>query len=188
MDAETSPGLGTVEESDLEPWLDGLSAVEGLLGRPEDDLAISGLLGAAPSCVLAGLFRERGGRWLVVCPELADAESLCDDLDTWQVGKVHYLPELEILPFDRKSPTREIQASIQSGLQALVDGEDGFFVTTVYGLRHKVMSAETLKRARLELRCGVAVDTDDLGERLASLGWWIGQVANQPAAIWWAVT
>jgi transcription-repair coupling factor (superfamily II helicase) len=180
MDPEKNSGNLTVQESDIEPWLDGLSAVDGLLGRPHDDLAISGLLGGAPACVLAGLFREKGGRWLVVCPELADAESLCDDLDTWQVGKVHYLPELEILPFDRKSPTREIQASIQSGLQALAEGEDGFFVTTIYGLRHKVMSAATLRNARLELRAGQAIDTDAIGERLASLGYRPAGVVEQP--------
>ena len=80
------------------------------------------------------------------------------------MGKVHYLPELEILPFDRKSPTRDIQASIQAGLHALDSGDDGFFVTTIYGLRHKVMEAATLRKARLELRTGEAVDTDELGE------------------------
>ena len=178
MEPETGPG--PVVESDLEPWLDGLSAIEGLLGRPTDDLAISGLLGASPAYALAALYREKPGRWLIVCPELSDAESLCDDLDSWRVGKVHYLPELEILPFDRKSPTRDIQASIQAGLHALDSGEDGFFVTTIYGLRHKVMGPETLAKARLELRTGEEVDTDELGERLAGLGYRPAGVVEQP--------
>ncbi|RKZ09331.1 transcription-repair coupling factor, partial [bacterium] len=180
MDAPTGPSNRGQDEADLEPWLDGLSAVQGLLGHPAQNLAVTGLLGSAPACALAGLYREHGGRWLIVCPELADAEALCDDLDSWQVGKVHYLPELEILPFDRKSPTRDIQASIQAGLHALQAGEDGFFVTTIYGLRHKLMSAQTLEQARFELKSGQMVDTDEVGERLAGLGYRPAGVVEQP--------
>ena len=59
-------------------------------------------------------------------------------------------------------------------------GEDGFFLTTIYGLRHKVMGPETLRKARLELKAGEAVDTDELGDQLAGLGYRPSGVVEQP--------
>jgi transcription-repair coupling factor (superfamily II helicase) len=169
-----------IADDDLEPWLDHLGAVEGLLGRPTEDLAVSGLLGGASGYTLAGLYRERGGVWLVVAPELASAEAICDDLETFGLAPVHYLPELEILPFDRKSPTREILASIQAGLHHLGHREPGFYVTTLYGLRHKVMGPRALERARIELKVGGTLDTDTFGERLAAMGYRPAGVVELP--------
>ena len=158
-------------EPDVDTWLDGLGGVPGLLGRTNDDLAVSGLLGGAPGYALAGLYRERAGVWLVVAPDLTRAEALVDDLSTFDVAPVHYLPELEILPFDRKSPTRDILASIQAGLHHLDRRDPGFYVTTLYGLRHKVMGRETLRAARMDLKIGQEIDTEAFGERLAQLGY-----------------
>ncbi len=164
----------------VDDWLDGLGAVEGLLGRADQDLAISGLLGGAPGYALAGLYRESEGVWLVVAPDLARAEALVDDLNTFDVAPVHYLPELEILPVDRTSPTRDILASIQAGLHHLDRREPGFYVTTLYGLRHKVMARETLRAARMELRVGQEIDTDTLGERLAQMGYRAAGLVEMP--------
>ena len=166
----SAPAAKTTELG-VDAWLDRLGGVEGLLRHPERDLAVSGLLGGASGYALAGLYREREGVWLVVAPDLGRAEALVDDLTTFDVAPVHYLPELEILPFDRKSPTRDILASVQAGLHHLDQREPGFYVTTLYGLRHKVMARETFRAARTELKVGQALDTDAFGERLAELGY-----------------
>ena len=163
--------------------LDGASSVEAIdrFGRSQSNtLAVGGLLGAAPSFVLAHLMRRRGGRWLVVAPDLARAEALCDDLETWQAGEVVYIPELEILPFDRKSPTRDILASIQSALDRLARNEQAIFVTTIYGLRHKQMSRATLQAHTLTLRKGEAIQTEALGAKLAELGYRPGGLVASP--------
>ncbi len=168
----------------LEELLDGVTAVEGLASVAASGgalrLAVSGLAGASGSALLASAYRHRGGTWLVVAPDLATAEALCDDLETWNVASVSYLPELEILPFDRKSPTREIQASVQAGLDLLDRKIPGIFVTTIYGLRHKVMSRATLARGRRELAVGEEVDTEDFGEWLSMMGYRPGGVVEQP--------
>ena len=108
---------------------------------------------------------------MIVASGLEEAEAICDDLEILSRAPVTYLPELEILPFDRRSPTREILATVQSGLHTLETGVPGFFVTTIYGLRHKVMSPARLRRHRLVLSRGESVDTDALQEKLVALGY-----------------
>ncbi len=185
MHSRSSPSPAEVASSALaapEPdhLLDGVVEVVGATALREGNLALGGLQGGSPSAVLAAGFREAPGHWLVVTADLASAEALCDDLEMWGVGKVHYLPELEVLPFDRKSPTREILASIQAGLQSLDRGERGFYVTTIYGLRHKVMAPSTLRAHRLRLRVGDSIDTEEIGARLAALGYRPAGVVEVP--------
>lgn len=167
----------------LEHLLDLARSVEGLDDAGRTDKAVSGLTGGAPAYLLAALQSDQGGRWLVVAPDLGTAESLCDDLQTWTDADVHYLPELEILPFDRKSPTREIQATVQSSLDQLERGATGFFVTTVYGLRHKVMAPATLAAARIPVRVGEQLDPDELGEHLSTLGYRPGGTVELPGDV-----
>ena len=69
--------------------------------------AVSGLLGAAPAYALAGLYRENPGRWLIVCPELADAESLCDDLRGTGVRSCHVLFGRVSSPYFEHNPDSE---------------------------------------------------------------------------------
>jgi transcription-repair coupling factor (superfamily II helicase) len=151
------------------------------LGRFDaEGLAASGLHGSSVSYLMASLYTRRPTQWLVVAPGLEEAEALSDDLETWGVAPVHYIPELEVLPFDRKSPTREILATVQAGLHQLLCRQPGFYVTTLYGLRHKLMSPETLQRHRIVLRRGDHVDTEALQERLASMGYRPGGVVEMP--------
>jgi transcription-repair coupling factor (superfamily II helicase) len=181
MEPSLSPSRATTPDSPgFDDLLDRVSGAlsSDLLRSPQ--LAIGGLQGSSASAVLAAGYRERPGQWLVVAPDLASAEALCDDLEMWQVAELHYLPELEILPFDRKSPTRDILASVQSGLQALESRTPGFFVTTIYGLRHKVMSPQTLRSHRLQLAVGDSIDTEEMGEKLAALGYRPAGVVEAP--------
>ncbi len=129
----------------------------------------SGVRGSAISLLLNAFYSRREAQWLIVAAGLEEAEAICDDLETLSSAPVTYLPELEILPFDRRSPTREILANVQSALQALDSGVPGFFVTTIYGLRHKVMASAQLQRHRLILSRGERLNTDELQEKLAAL-------------------
>ncbi len=151
---------------DLSSWFAGKWQETG----PES-WAASGLRGSALSCLLSALYSRRESQWLIVASGLEEAEAICDDLEILSRAPVTYLPELEILPFDRRSPTREILATVQSGLHTLETGVPGFFVTTIYGLRHKVMSPARLRRHRLVLSRGESVDTDALQEKLVALGY-----------------
>ncbi len=168
-----APGDAAVSAQELQQALDGVRAVEPLwpLLLQEQPLAVSGLRGSAAAYLIAALYRERPDTWLLVAPDLQSAEALCDDLETWGVGAVHYLSELEILPFDRKSPTRELTATIQAGLDRLDRGEPGLYVTTVYGLRHKVMGRDVMRRNRIALRAGQTLRTEELAQQLAHLGY-----------------
>src|SRR5690606_35350079 len=73
-----------------------------------------------------------------------------------------------------------ILASIQAGLHPLSRREPGFYVTTVYGLRHKVMGTRALEHARIELKVGDTLDTDTFGERLAAMGYRPAGVVELP--------
>jgi len=143
----------------------------GSAPQEPSELCASGLAGSSISYLLTALYDRRCVQWLVVASGLEEAEAIAADLETYGVANVHYLPELEILPFDRRSPAREILADVQAGLQQLDEGKPGFFVTTLYGLRHRVMSPQTLRRHRLVLRKGQKVDMEQLQEQLAALGY-----------------
>jgi transcription-repair coupling factor (superfamily II helicase) len=179
-----APGETSQSEAELlEQFLAGVClnpGMEAFASGRQKRLCVAGLRGSAPAFAMASLYRRRGGRWLVVTPDLSSAEALADDLECWLGELVHYIPELEILPFDRKSPTRELAATVQSMLDRLQRGENGIFVTTVYALRHRVMSKQTLRDATITLKVGQEIDTDEIGERLAGLGYRPGGVVEMP--------
>jgi transcription-repair coupling factor (superfamily II helicase) len=140
--------------------------------RATEPVVVAGLHGSAASLLLAAWFREHGVTTLAIAAHREAAQQLADDLETWLGGDdVVYLPQQEVLAFDRKSPDPALVGAYLAGLDRLTSGRPLVAVTSLYGLRQKVIAPAHLRDAVLVLKKGQRRDADDLGAQLAARGY-----------------
>ncbi|PIE13513.1 MAG: hypothetical protein CSA66_08345, partial [Proteobacteria bacterium] len=129
-----------------------------------DPFLLSGLNGGAVAALLSAWRREHRRPALIVTPDRESAEQMAMDLETWLGrGEVVHLPQQEVLAFDRNSPQPALVGDFLDGLLSLRADQGPLAVTSVYGLRQRVMAPGTLDRAVLRLKVGDRVDLDELG-------------------------
>ncbi|MBN2169871.1 MAG: transcription-repair coupling factor [Candidatus Krumholzibacteriota bacterium] len=109
--------------------------------------------------------------WVVLTSQASEAEALAEDLQNLGALGVHFLPELEILPYDRHSAERGIISQRVEVLEALADGRARFLLASVRAWMRRVMPPEELLAARFTLRAGMELDLDDLAAHLEALGY-----------------
>jgi transcription-repair coupling factor (superfamily II helicase) len=132
---------------------------------------LSGLQASAPAVLVAGWFHERRRTSLCVVPTREGALQLADDLEAWLgVERVAYLPQPEVLVYDRKSPDPALVGDMLVGLDRLRGPEPVLAVTSLYAIRQRVMAPQTLTRSLLRLETGARLDPDAFGEQLAARG------------------
>ena len=176
MEAST-PVVGT--DGLLEGYLPA-ALLEGAVARvgsalqaPGDVPALlSGLQGGAVSLLLAAWFRQSRRTSLLVTPDRRSALELADDLEAW-LGpeEVVHLPQQEVLAFDRKSPDPAVTGGFLHGLTWLTDGAPRLAVTSLYGIRQRIITPARLAAAVIELRVGQELDPEELGLLLARRGY-----------------
>ncbi len=133
---------------------------------------LSGLHGGAGAALLATWFRQYGRSALLVTPDRESAEQLATDLEVWLgSGQVVHLPQQEVLAFDRNSPEPGLVGDFLEGLHRLRADHSSLAVTSLYGMRHRVMAPGTLDRATLNLKVGDRIDLDDLSMQLGQRGY-----------------
>jgi len=167
-----------------EGLLKAVSTVESALDSPSaKPTLVSGLHGGAPALLLAAWHDRSGRPGLVVTPDRETADQLAADLEIWLgEGLVIHLPQQEVLAFDHNSPEPALVGDFLTGLARLRDGVPRLMVTSVYGLRQRVMAPATLGRAILELKVGRRLDMDELGLMLAQRGY---RPAGMVAKVGW---
>ncbi len=154
----------------------GVARVESALERAAEEPgaipALHGLHGAADSLLLAAWFRTANRPALAVTPDRASALRLADDLESWlDPGSVVYLPQQDVLAFDRNSPDTELVGAYLQGLDRLRGDAPVVAVTSLSGLCHRVVTPERLAGAALDLVVGGRFDRDALCDRLGDLGY-----------------
>ena len=156
-----------------EGLLEAVARVESALREPAAGARVlAGLNGGAAAALLAG-WRVRSGRAaLVVTADRESAVQLADDLEAWLgPGSVVYLPQQEVLAFDHNSPEPSMVGDALEGLHRLRREAAPLVVTSLYGVRQRVMAPGTLDRVTIRLKCGQRRDMDDLGAALGRLGY-----------------
>jgi len=159
-----------------EGLFEAVSSVESALrGHPataDGPFLISGLHGGSVSTLLAAWSRRHGRNALLVTPDRESAEQLASDLEVWLgLGSVVHLPQQEVLAFDRNSPEPGLVGDFLEGLHRLRADNPPLAVTSVYGVRQRVMAPGTLDRAVLSLKTGDRIDLVELGEKLTERGY-----------------
>jgi transcription-repair coupling factor (superfamily II helicase) len=133
---------------------------------------LTGLRASAPAILCASWFQQHRQTALCVVPTREGALQLADDLEAW-LGRdqVVYLPQPEVLIYDRKSPDPALVGDLLLGLDRLRGDEPVMAVTSLYAVRQRVMAPQTLTRAILRLEPGQRVDPDELCGELARRGY-----------------
>jgi transcription-repair coupling factor (superfamily II helicase) len=151
------------------------SVESALRGHPSDGdgpFLLSGLNGGAAAALLAAWYQRHGRNALLVTADRESAEQLATDLEVWLgQGQVVHLPQTEVLAFDKNSPEPGLVGDFLEGLHRLRSDNPPLTVTSVYGIRHRVMAPGVLDRATLRLNVGDRIDLDKLGEQLVQRGY-----------------
>ncbi len=156
-----------------EGLFEAVTGVESALRERQDGpFLLSGLHGGAGALLLAGWHRQSGRTGLVVTADRQSADRLADDLEVWLGPEaVVHLPQQEVMAFDRNSPEPALVGDFIAGLDRLKTGGAFLVVTSISGLRQKVMAPGTLERGTIRLRSGQQVEMDDLCLSLAERGY-----------------
>ncbi len=159
----------------------GESFLADLAGRLDDVLAaadparpplLSGLQASAPAVYTAAWFHQRQRTALCVVPTREGALQLADDLEAWLgQDRVVYLPQPEVLVYDRKSPDPALVGDLLLGLDRLRGREPVLAVTSLYAVRQRVMAPQTLTRSILRVEPGQRLDPDAFCAALAERGY-----------------
>jgi len=133
---------------------------------------LAGLQASAPAVLTAAWFRAHRRTLLCVVPTREGALQLADDLEAW-LGQDHvaYLPQQEVLVYDRKSPDPALVGDLLLGLDRLRDHEPVVAVTSLYAVRQRVMAPQTLTRSILRVETGQRLDPDAFCADLAARGY-----------------
>ncbi len=151
-----------------------VARVESALGAgpDHDPVLIRGLHGGAAAALLAawGAGSERTA--LMVTPDRKAAEQLADDLEIWVgPGRVVYLPQQDVLAFDRNSPEPAMVGDFFAGLDRIRSGGHHLIVTSLPALRQRIMAPGHFERAILRLKTGQIQDPEALCTALAQRGY-----------------
>jgi transcription-repair coupling factor (superfamily II helicase) len=156
-----------------EGLFEAVAGVESALRERRDGpFLVSGLHGGATGLMLAGWLESTGQTGLVIAPDRETSVQLADDLEIW-LGpeRVIYLPQQEVLAFDRNSAEPAMVGDFLEGLTRLREGGPHLVVTSVYGIRQRIMSPGALDNAVIRLKVGQCIDRDKLGEMLGQRGY-----------------
>ncbi len=156
-----------------EGLFEAVAAVESALREPRDGpFLLSGLHGGAGPLLLAAWQLQSGRTGMVVTADRQSADQLADDLEVW-LGSEHvvHLPQQEVLAFDHNSPEPALVGDFLAGLSRLKTGGAFIVVTSISGLRQKIMAPGMLERASIRLKSGQRVEMDDLCTCLAERGY-----------------
>jgi transcription-repair coupling factor (superfamily II helicase) len=143
-----------------------------LPGRGERRV-LSGLAGASPAVLIAGLRSERAERvWVIVAAGPDPAEEAAADLEALLgVDSVALFPQRETLPYDEREPHLEIGGLRVEALEALLSGRKAVLVTTPRAIQELSPAVSGLDELRLELSTGEHVRPVELTERLTTMGY-----------------
>jgi transcription-repair coupling factor (superfamily II helicase) len=154
---------------------DFLAPVLERLDLGEKDLYLSGLWGSSRAYFLASLFKEQNCSFLIITPDLEEAQSLQCDLRFFlsdsKKDKVYLFPPWEVLPFEPMSPTPEITARRMEILFLQQERKTMLVVTPIQALMEPVLPPDILSTSSEIVETGEEIERDLLIDKLQSGGY-----------------
>ncbi len=151
-----------------------VARVQDAASRPGDEAPtlLSGLQASSPALLLAAWFQRQARTALCVVPTREGALHLADDLEAWLgPDRVAYLPQAEVLVYDRNSPDPVLVGDVMVGLGRLRGESPVIGVTSLYAMSQRVLAPQTLTRAVLRIKVGNRFDRDTFCLDLARRGY-----------------
>ena len=142
--------------------LDNVSRLDEITGVHETSLAF----------ILAGLFNQEKGSYLVILPTEKEAANLHSDLsnllDERHLG---FFPELEVLPYEDVSPNRYTLSKRVDSLFRLVNNTPGFVITSCVASSRKLLPKSLFLRNIFSLKMGESYPRDEMIKQFVQLGY-----------------
>ncbi len=163
------PGRRIVEHAlTAEPFA-GISA---RVERGENRLWIGGLIGSSKTLLAAVLRKRFPHTWVIIAPNLSDAEHVQDDLLTYLPDdQILLFSEWETLPYERRSPLTSITESRLVALNRLMSGESLVVVTTPKAIMQRTLPRRLLKDVTIRIEQGQRLELEKFSSSLADLGY-----------------
>jgi transcription-repair coupling factor (superfamily II helicase) len=138
---------------------------------------LAGLVGAARSYLIAGLYRQLRGQMLLVTASIERAEEWYADLTALLGAEgrggvwVRLFPSLETLLYEDVAVDRDLVGQRLATLEALLQGTAMIVVVPLSALLHRTIPRQDLEGTELTLRVGQRLEPDDLTAQLVQLGY-----------------
>ncbi|MGH7550992.1 MAG: transcription-repair coupling factor [Gemmatimonadota bacterium] len=146
----------------------------GTAGEPSGapiSVQATGLVGSSRAVAAAALAEDLPAPVLVVTASTAEAETWLGDLESLLgEGGIGHYPQWEVLPYEDRSPQREIEGLRLEFLVGLLEGSLSVGVTTVRALMQRVPAPVALEARLARLTVGDRIDRERLLERLVAMG------------------
>ncbi len=146
---------------------------------------------AAKPFVVAGLNQELNSPVLIVVPNSEDARKMVEELKSWcsdDTSVLHY-PEIEVLPYERIIPDASVTRqrlrvlTELNGWDELSPDTPFVVVASARALSQKTMMADVFESACQVLSTGISVNLGQLLVRLASIGYKVDDLVENPGTM-----
>ena len=142
---------------------------EKLFANPQ--LQVKGLSGSFTGFVLNYTVELLENTLLAIVPDSEQAEKLTDDLQSLMPAQqVLYMPQSEVVPFDRGRFAPALHSARLNALVSLLENPASIIVTTPIGLLQKIDSPQAIQKQISRLKVGETLDRDFFIEWLVELG------------------
>jgi len=163
------PGRKIVEHALAGEPFAGISA---RVEHGENRLWVGGLIGSSKTLLAAVLRKRFPHTWVIIAPNLSDAEHIQDDLLTYLPNDdILLFGEWETLPYERRSPLTSITESRLVALNRLMSGESVVVVTTPKAIMQRTLPRRLLKDVTIRIERGQRLELEKLSSSLADLGY-----------------
>ncbi len=163
------PGRKIVEHAlAAEPF----SGIGARIERGEKRLWVGGLIGSSKTLLAAVLRKRFPHTWVIIAPNLSDAEHIQDDLLTYLPDdQILLFSEWETLPYERRSPLTSITESRLVALNRLMSGESLVVVTTPRAIMQRTLPRRLLRDVTIRIEQGQRLELEKFSSSLADLGY-----------------
>jgi len=163
------PGRKIVEHAlTAEPF----AGIGARVERGDNRLWIGGLIGSSKTLLAAVLRKRFPHTWVIIAPNLSDAEHVQDDLLTFlSEDQILLFSEWETLPYERRSPLTSITESRLVALSRLMAGESLVVVTTPKAIMQRTLPRQLLEDVTIRIERGQRLELEKLTSSLADLGY-----------------
>lgn len=163
------PGRKIVE---LAQGAEPFAGISARVERGDNRLWIGGLIGSSKTLLAAVLRKRLPHTWVIIAPNLSDAEHIQDDLLTYLPDdQILLFSEWETLPYERRSPLTSITESRLVALDRLMAGESLIIVTTPKAIMQRTLPRRLLKDVTIRVERGQRLELETFTSSLADLGY-----------------
>jgi transcription-repair coupling factor (superfamily II helicase) len=153
-----------------------ISTLTQQLSDGDDVITLGYLAGASKALLLASLAQRLRRPLLVVTAEAADAELLAHDLRFFTTTadaapRIVLFPAEEHAPYEPASETSDLTSQRLVALRSMLQSDTQVIVTTPQAIIPYVMPRVQLQQASLDLTSGMAIERQELIERLLRCGY-----------------